>query len=124
MKASRPWRITPSSEEAVIVDLTSGLTSALPDRKSRDRAHTISRLAQRMERFAESKTQRAHHACGHNRDARRNLFPVRAAWLSHSLKRKNCSANFYCFLAGSILQMTRNGNQSPEVGGLSVEFIQ
>jgi len=88
MKASRPWRITPSSEEAVIVDLTSGFASALPDRKSRHWAHAIPRLAQRIERFAKSKAKRAHHACGHNRDARNNFFSVHAAWLNHSLKGK------------------------------------
>src|SRR6266436_5413098 len=88
MKAPPPWPPSLPSEEAVSVDLTSCFASALPDRKSRHRAHAILRLAQRIERFAESKAKRAHHACGHNRDARRNLFPVRAAWLSHSLKGK------------------------------------
>src|SRR5260370_1349515 len=88
MKAPRTWRLSFPSEEAVIVDLTSGFASALRDRKSRDRAHAIPRLAQRIECLAESKAKRAHHARGHNRDARRNLFPVRGAWLSHSLKGK------------------------------------
>src|SRR5262249_4964542 len=37
---------------------------------------------------------------------------------------KNWVTNFYCFLTGSILQVSRTGNGSLEVGGLSVEFIQ
>ena len=51
------------------------------------------------------------------------FFPVALPNWAMS-KRQNCYAIFYCFPKGSILQMTRNGNGSLEVGGLSVEFIQ
>jgi hypothetical protein len=88
MKASRTRRRASPSEEAVVGDLTSSLASALSDRKSRDWAHAISRPAQRIECFGESKTKRTYHPRGNNRDARSNFFPVRTAWLSHSLKGK------------------------------------
>jgi hypothetical protein len=107
MKTSRTWHLVQAREETVIGDLTSGFTSALRHGKSRDWAHAIPRLAQRIECFRESKTQRADYACSHNRDARSILFPVRAAWLSHGLKEKIAPRIFYCFLAGSILQMAQ-----------------
>src|SRR5438105_1158061 len=69
MKAVASNPLTLASKQAVIGDLTSGFTSALPHGKSRHWAHAISRLAQRFECFGQSKSQRADHACSHNRDA-------------------------------------------------------
>src|SRR6266436_177986 len=87
MKASRTWPLTPAREEIVVGNLTSGFASALRDRESRDGAHAISRLAQRIERFGQPKPQRADHACSHhcNTDG---LFLVRPGRLSHVLKRR------------------------------------
>ena len=94
--ASNP--LTLASKQAVIGDLTRGSTLALRDRKSRHRSHAISRLAQRLECFAEFKSQWADHACGHNGDAGTDLFSIRAAWVSHGSKRKNCTAISIAFL--------------------------
>jgi len=109
--------------QAIVGDLTSGFTPALLDRKPDDWAHAISRVAQRLQRFGQPKTQRADHPCGHNCHARSDLFAVRAAWFTHDWTDE-LLRDFYCFPIRTILQVSRNGNGSPEVGGLSVEFIQ
>src|SRR6266446_4713947 len=98
MKAARTRRVAPACEQAVIGDLTSSFTSALPDGKSRHWAHAISRLAQRFECFGQSKSQRADHAYSHNCDAGTGLFSIGAAWFSHGWKEKNCPAISIAFL--------------------------
>jgi hypothetical protein len=98
MKAVASNPLTLPSKQAVIGDLTSGFTSALPHGKSRHWAHAISRLAQRFECFGQSKSQRADHACSHNGDAGTDFFLVRAAWFSHGWKGKNCPAISIAFL--------------------------
>src|SRR5262245_48736150 len=119
--ASTPF-ILPG-KQAIIRHLTSNLTSALRDRKPRNRGHAISRLAERVDCLGQSNSQWADHACSHNGDASTHLFCIRAAWVRHGLNQK-LDGDFYCFLRGSILQVSPNENGSPEVGGLSVEFIQ
>ena len=106
MKASRTWRLTLARQQIVVGNLTSGFTSALRDRESRDGTHAISRLAQRIECFGQPKSQRADHACSHHCDTGIRLFLVYAAWLSH-LKKKELPRNFYCIPIRSILQMTQ-----------------
>jgi hypothetical protein len=81
-------------EQAVIGDLTSGFTSALPDGKSRHWAHAISRLAQRFECFGQSKSQRADHACSHNGDAGTDFLSIGTAWFSHGWKEKKFAPRF------------------------------
>src|SRR4029077_6501634 len=122
MKASRTWRLTPVSEEPLIGNLTSGFASALSDRESRDGADTIPRLAERIECFGQPKSQRADHACSHNCDTS-GLFLVRRGWLSHVLKRR-IAPQFLLHSYWKHFTDDPDGNGSPEVGGLSVEFIQ
>src|SRR6266705_4678485 len=97
MQAAASTPFIRAGKQAVIGDLTRGFTSALRDRKSRNRAHAISRLAQRFECFGQSKSQRANHACSHNGDAEASLFYIWAAWLSHGWRKRNCAEIFYCF---------------------------
>src|ERR1700730_11585836 len=123
MKASRTRRLTLARQEIVVGNLASGFTSALRDRESRDGAHTISRLAQRIEWFGQPKSQRADHARGHHCDTGIRLFLVYAAWLSHLLKRR-IAPQFLLHSYSKHFTDDPDGNGSPEVGGLSVEFIQ
>src|SRR5207249_2955934 len=97
MKAVASNPPTLASKQAVIGDLTSGFTSALPDGKSRHWADAISRLAQRFECFGQSKSQWADHACSHHGDAGTGLFSIRAAWFSHGWK-ENLPAISIAFL--------------------------
>src|SRR5881397_1525652 len=82
MQAVASKLLTSAGKQAIIGHLTSGLTSALRDRKSRHRAHAISRLAQRVDCFGESNSQWADHACSHNCDASTDFFFIRVACLS------------------------------------------
>jgi hypothetical protein len=50
--ASMPFIV--AGKQAIIGHLASSLTSALRDRKARHRAHAISRLAERIDRFGQS----------------------------------------------------------------------
>src|SRR2546427_4601716 len=88
MQAVASKLLTSAGKQAIIGHLTSGLTSALRDRKSRHRAHAISRLAERVGCFGESNSQWADHACSHNGDASTDFFLVRAAWFSHGWNGK------------------------------------
>ena len=78
MQASRTRRLSLARKETVVGNLTGSFTSALADGKSRDRANAVSRIAQRIECFSQSKAQGANHAGGHNRDTSSGVFPVRA----------------------------------------------
>ena len=76
-------RVVPTREQSLIGDLTSGFAPALLDRKTPYRAHAISRVAKRIKRFRQAKSQRADNACSHNCHAHSGLFGVRTVWLGH-----------------------------------------
>src|SRR5262249_8212995 len=92
MQAVASTPLISAGKQAVIGHLTRGLASALRDRKSRHRRHAIPRLAERINCFGQSKSQRADHTGSYNGDASTELFSIRAAWFSHGWKRKICLA--------------------------------
>jgi hypothetical protein len=104
--------------------LTSGFAPALRDRKAHHRGHAIPCAAQGLERFGHPKSERANHTRCRNCHAGWIICGFSPVSLSHFLTPK-IDLDFYCFLKRSTLKVTaRTGNGSPEVGGLSVEFIQ
>src|SRR5438094_6946207 len=108
-----------AAKQAVIGDLTSGLASALRDRKSRHRRHAIPRLAQRINCFGQSDSQRAQHACSHNGDANTDLFSIRVARLGHGWKEK-LPRDFLLLSYSKHFTSEPKRKRSPGVGGLSV----
>jgi hypothetical protein len=77
MQAFGAELLVQASEEAVIGDLTSGLTATFSYRKSRYCGNAIPRLTQRIERFRQSKPQWAHHSRGHDCDSFRGFLSGR-----------------------------------------------
>jgi hypothetical protein len=112
-----------AGKQAVIGHLTSGLAPALRDRKSRHWAHAISRLAQRFQCFGQSKPQRTNYACSHNGNASPDFFFIRIARLSHGWREK-LPRDFLLLSYSKHFTCEPKRKRSPEVGGLSVEFIQ
>jgi hypothetical protein len=78
----------PITEQALISHLPCGFASTFSHRKSAYSSDAIPRLSQRIERLAQSESQRAHDARSYHGDPGSDTFSVRNSRFSHFLGKK------------------------------------